>query len=149
MKRLYAFIEDAHLDVRLLISLSLLMRDVELLEKKTWNSFSKSFFRKYSKQIQAYLGYEQDDLEVEKIEIEKKYSTLFLNCMGCMKRDGIIPDCSFEKMAEYIEKMFETGYTYNTLLNKLKEQNPECWQIEDAINSEKRRIKSNYIDENN
>lgn len=66
---------------------------------------------------------------------------LFMVYMGAMMRAGIIEDCSFARMAGHVDRIFDTGNTENTVLNKLKEQLPEADQIVDGMKAEFKNFK--------
>lgn len=55
---------------------------------------------------------------------------------------GIIEDCSFARMAGHVDRIFDTGNTENTVLNKLKEQLPEADSIVDGMKAEFKNFKS-------
>ncbi|MFR0791803.1 MAG: hypothetical protein ACLSIB_02280 [Parabacteroides merdae] len=67
---------------------------------------------------------------------------LFMVYMGAMMRAGIIEDCSFARMAGHVDRIFDTGNTENTVLNKLKEQLPEADSIVDGMKAEFKNFKS-------
>ena len=54
---------------------------------------------------------------------------------------GIIGDCSFVRLASYIYLVFDTGNMEITLLNKLKEQNPEAETITNVMNADFKAFK--------
>ena len=56
-------------------------------------------------------------------------------------RAGIIEDCSFARMAGHVDRIFDTGNTENTVLNKLKEQLPEADSIVDGMKAEFKNFK--------
>ena len=139
---LYDFVQESKVSDELIILLMLLMHDQEILKKKTWRYLSQSFFRKYRKRIFVICGFESNKYGLDRIKIEKDYRPLFLSCIGSLERNGIFAGCSFRMLARCIDQTFDTGYTLNTVLNKLKEQNPDFEELDNAIYSEKKRIKS-------
>ena len=148
VNRLYSFIETSEVSDKLIILLILLMGDKEVLKIKAWNVLSRSFFKKYQERILAFCGYGKNKNGIRKITVDKKYRNLFLDCIGCMMRQGIITACTYSEMAKNIDAVFDVGYTKNTVLNKLKEENPDFEELENLIYSEKKRIKSSCENKN-
>lgn len=146
--RLYDFIKKSEVSDKLIILLILLMSDEEVLKKKVWVELSHSFFRKYRKQIFTFCGYGKNKYGIEQIKVNTDYRNLFLDCIGCMLRNEIITGCSSSKMAKIIHELFDIGYARSTILNKLKDENPDFEELNNMIYSEKKRIKSNKENNN-
>lgn len=118
----------------------LLLSDEEIRGKSSWNKLARRFFKEYNESIHAVCGYDTGIDGIGNIVVERDFSELFLYTVGGCMRTGILTDCSFDKMAEYIDLIFDTGYTKNTVLNKLKEQNPDYFWIEKLLIADKKRI---------
>lgn len=143
------FITDSGDRDKWIAVLILLLSDKSVLKIECWKILSRDFFRKYRKQIFTFCGYQEEKLlVVEKIEVEKMYCSIFLVCVGEMMREGVISHCSYMKMADLIDLLFRTGYTKSTILNKLKEQNPDFWKLEKVMKEERKRININ-LNKNN
>lgn len=103
-------------------------------------SFGGSFFKVYSDELYRYCGYETETPGFARVWVARP--DLFMVYMGAMMRAGIIEDCSFARMAGHVDRIFDTGNTENTVLNKLKEQLPEADSIVDGMKAEFKNFKS-------
>ena len=98
------------------------------------------FFKVYSDELYRYCGYETETPGFARVWVARP--DLFMVYMGAMMRAGIIEDCSFARMAGHVDRIFDTGNTENTVLNKLKEQLPEADSIVDGMKAEFKNFKS-------
>ena len=92
------------------------------------------FFATYSDELYRYSGYWKEGTGNARIWVARPEQ--FISYMGAMMRTGIIGDCSFVRLASYIDLIFDTGNMEITLLNKLKEQNPEAETIINVMNAD-------------
>lgn len=101
--------------------------------------FGGSFFATYSDELYRYSGYWKEGTGNARIWVARPEQ--FISYMGAMMRTGIIGDCSFVRLASYIYLVFDTGNMEITLLNKLKEQNPEAETITNVMNADFKAFK--------
>ena len=109
-------------------------------KNESWNRLADRFFKVYSDELYRYCGYETETPGFARVWVARP--DLFMVYMGAMMRAGIIEDCSFARMAGHVDRIFDTGNTENTVLNKLKEQLPEADSIVDGMKAEFKNFKS-------
>lgn len=123
----------------LLLSLVLLFGSPSVNQYETWNRLGKRFFEAYRRQIQACCGYDTGGLGIERIWVP--LPDLFLHYMGAMERSGMMGDCPYPLLAGYLGIIFNMGNAGSTVLNKLKEQNPEYEYLFEQMKAEKKKFK--------
>lgn len=137
--KLQEYIENQEKKERVLFELALLFKGLAVDECESWNNLAIRFFETYGEQIFRSCGYETGTSIIRRIRVIR--TDLFMSYMGAMVRTGIIGDCSFTQLADYLDLEFDTGGTKNTVLNKLKEQNPEFICAVEQMNAEIKKSK--------
>ena len=117
-----------------LFALAFLFKGLRGEKNESWNRLADRFFKVYSDELYRYCGYETETPGFARVWVARP--DLFMVYMGAMMRAGIIEDCSFARMAGHVDRIFDTGNTENTVLNKLKEQLPEADSIVDGMKAE-------------
>ena len=117
-----------------LFLLAFLFKVMQTKSVKAWIRLADRFFATYSDELYRYSGYWKEGTGNAKIWVARPEQ--FISYMGAMMRTGIIGDCSFVRLASYIDLVFDTGNMEITLLNKLKEQNPEAETITNVMNAD-------------
>ena len=123
-----------------LFLLAFLFKVMQTKSVKAWIRLADRFFKVYSDELYRYCGYETETPGFARVWVARP--DLFMVYMGAMMRAGIIEDCSFARMAGHVDRIFDTGNTENTVLNKLKEQLPEADSIVDGMKAEFKNFKS-------
>lgn len=109
-------------------------------KNESWNRLAVVFSKFTVTSCTADCGYETESSGFARVWVARP--DLFMVYMGAMMRAGIIEDCSFARMAGHVDRIFDTGNTENTVLNKLKEQLPEADSIVDGMKAEFKNFKS-------
>ena len=122
-----------------LFALAFLFKGLRDEKNESWNHLADRFFKVYSDELYRCCGYEMETPGFARVWVARP--DLFMVYMGAMMRAGIIEDCSFARMAGHVDRIFDTGNTENTVLNKLKEQLPEADQIVDGMKAEFKNFK--------
>ena len=123
-----------------LFALAFLFKGLRGEKNESWNRLADRFFKVYSDELYRYCGYETETPGFARVWVARP--DLFMVYMGAMMRAGIIEDCSSARMAGHVDRIFDTGNTENTVLNKLKEQLPEADLIVDGMKAEFKNFKS-------
>lgn len=126
-----------------MFELALLFKGLAADKCASWNYLGIRFFETYGEQIFRYCGYETGTSIIRRIRVMQV--DLFMSYMGAMVRTGIIGDYSFAQMADCLDLVFDIGGTKNTVLNKLKEQNPEFICAFEQMYTEIKRFKMREI----
>lgn len=122
-----------------LFLLAFLFKVMQTKSVKAWIRLVDRFFATYSDELYRYSGYWKEGTGNARIWVARPEQ--FISYMGAMMRTGIIGDCSFVRLASYIYLVFDTGNMEITLLNKLKEQNPEAETITNVMNADFKAFK--------
>ena len=122
-----------------LFLLAFLFKVMQTKSVKAWIRFADRFLATYSDELYRYSGYWKEGTGNARIWVARPEQ--FISYMGAMMRTGIIGDCSFVRLASYIYLVFDTGNMEITLLNKLKEQNPEAETITNVMNADFKAFK--------
>lgn len=138
------YIEREENSEDLLLSLVLLFGSKSVGKYKSWHPLKHRFFETYSDRIHACCGYDTGRLEIQKIELPSP--GLFLHYMGAMRRSGMMGDCSYSMLSGYLDLIFNMGSSESTVLNKLKEQNPEFEYLVERMNAEKKKFKIREVE---
>ena len=101
-----------------LFALAFLFKGLRGEKNESWNRLADRFFKVYSDELYRYCGYETETPGFARVWVARP--DLFMVYMGAMMRAGIIEDCSFARMAGHVDRIFDTGNTENTVLNKLR-----------------------------
>ena len=120
-----------------LFLLAFLFKVMQTKSVKAWIRLADRFFA--TDELYRYSGYWKEGTGNARIWVARPEQ--FISYMGAMMRTGIIGDCSFVRLASYIYLVFDTGNMEITLLNKLKEQNPEAETITNVMNADFKAFK--------
>ena len=138
-----------------LFALAFLFKGLRGEKNESWNRLADRFFKVYSDELYRYCGYETETpgfargwvFSSERSSVRPCFRAISsssgkISMFRAMMRAGIIEDCSFARMAGHVDRIFDTGNTENTVLNKLKEQLPEADSIVDGMKAEFKNFKS-------
>lgn len=124
---------DKERDVMLMVWF---LGEPEIRELKTWNHLGTIFRNENRAVILKYCGFDTGRWLVERIRVEDP--ELFIAYMSAMSRCKILEDCAYEKLADYIDLVFVTGYEVNTICNKLKAADDVFYDLCGAVKNTKK-----------
>lgn len=110
----------------------------------TWNKLAKSFFQQFRKTILGYCGYDTGPLNIERIKVNHPH--LFIEYLAGMLRGEMFDDCSYEKLAKFINMIFQTNYSESYICNLLKAGNEDFSHIHGAIKHEIKQAEKQLIE---
>lgn len=117
--------------------IAFLLGNPEVRKKKTWDDLARSFFGYYREVIYEYCDYDTGPLNLERIRVEEP--KLFIEYFSGMIRCGMFGDCSYEELADAIDKIFRTNFEKSYICSILKNAHEDYQHIHKQVRQEMKR----------